>query len=478
MTVAKQAAPDVTPPPKPNLPGGEHRAIQNADGTWNVENVPIFAEHTVEIPGTDEKGKPEVQKFKVGREWLESALKKAVARFLDDGYMAPLHIHHHIFGKDTQPAGFFKLKRVAKAKYEGKQMWTAFADLVNVPPDIFSLIRRGMLPYRSVEIHNIEKPEIDSLALLDDEVPFFRFKLLTIGKEIANEGETEVGPVTRSAYQAHALRAYQSIGHGARVLMYMGGYEMPGTKKVIRQDDEPEEKKETENGGEKMADNGEVMKKAAEAFQAIANIAGEAATGIAEAMGGGAEEEGEPQPPAAVEMQDDACDNDKAVRRTAEETVANYVAPKNGNKEVTLQARVDKLENDKALDRKVNIVARDLITYGLDLDATAKKLHKIGTEKGLDAIDLYADTVKEMAEADPPSGFNGELPTSANAPKSAQAFAAYGEGAVEKAITFASEYAEMKSRGLSFQYDETTFIADQLRADGFPIPEDFGKKEA
>ncbi len=230
------------------IPGGKFTASQNEDGTWNIGNVPIFAQHKVKF-GDEEK--------EVGKDWLFAAKAKEDSRVTNDNYMPPLHIHHHGV-RETTRAGFFRSKSVAQAKYQGKLLWMTFADLVQVPPDVYEKIKAGALPYRSVEIHSLDEPEINSLALLDDEVPFFRLSLLTIGREIPAEG-LNVGKAIRTTMsdQPVPLFAYRAIGTGSNVLMNLDG------KHLRRQDmaDETEEEKkkkaeEAKKKGENLANGG------------------------------------------------------------------------------------------------------------------------------------------------------------------------------------------------------------------------------
>lgn len=150
----------------------QYEATQNEDGTYNILGVPVFGEVPAGAKGNKEA---------IGREWMAAALK-AFRRDSKGGYLPPLHLHHHGFD-DTRRAGHFRLTKLQRILYEGKGMWALFADLVQIPADIFAMIRDGEFPYRSVEIVDVDSEEegerrISSLALLDDDEPFFRFKLL------------------------------------------------------------------------------------------------------------------------------------------------------------------------------------------------------------------------------------------------------------------------------------------------------------
>jgi hypothetical protein len=180
--------------------GGSYKFRENGDGSFTILDVPIMSE----VPA-GEKGNED----KVSKLWMEKAVAKARKREQLDGYMAPLHIDHHDTGKKTSAAGFILPTKVAKMKYEGKNLWTVFANL-EVPAPIMEKIRKKELPYRSVEIFGWDKPpEINSLALLSDEVPFFRYPVLTLGEELPNGVHQ---------FQSRPLKAYQEAKDGVSIL--------------------------------------------------------------------------------------------------------------------------------------------------------------------------------------------------------------------------------------------------------------------
>ncbi len=106
---------------KPSIPGGAYSAEENADGTWNIRSVPIFAEHEVTVKG---------ETMQVGQDWQVKAHQRQAARMQNDSYMAPLHVHHHALGTDTQPAGFFQIVDVAQSQYDAVEVtYNAFVRL-------------------------------------------------------------------------------------------------------------------------------------------------------------------------------------------------------------------------------------------------------------------------------------------------------------------------------------------------------------
>ena len=99
-----------------------------------------------------------------------------------------------------------------------------FADLVAVPAEIYDEIKKGRLPYRSVEIHRVKSPSIDSLAIMPDTVPFFRLPMLTVGEE------KPVGLAKKFENVAAPALAYRAQGNGYSLLSHIGGSVMASEK--------------------------------------------------------------------------------------------------------------------------------------------------------------------------------------------------------------------------------------------------------
>ena len=169
-------------PPKPVRDdlkvGGKYKAVDNGDGTFDILDVCVFAE----IPaGVKRNADP------VGRDWQEAAVLQNKTRETG-GHLPPVHVYHsdEVSVKPVY-AGKLRLRAVRKTTYEGKDLWGTFADILGMPGEVFEKVKKGFLPYRSVEIHNWARPEIDSLALMDTDVPFFRMPMLTIGEVLQKD---------------------------------------------------------------------------------------------------------------------------------------------------------------------------------------------------------------------------------------------------------------------------------------------------
>lgn len=150
-----------------------YEATQAKDGTWTIHDVPVFSVHTDE-----RRGEPE----HYDEDWLYRAVKLAQGRERHDGYLGPLHKQHHP-NPEVQFAGKFRLTGVRDLVYEGEPTPTIYADFVDIPDEVYQEIKQGRFPYRSVEIPGPEKPEVLSIALLDHEVPYFRYANMRIAKE-------------------------------------------------------------------------------------------------------------------------------------------------------------------------------------------------------------------------------------------------------------------------------------------------------
>lgn len=151
----------------------EYSSAQAQDGTWTIFDVPVFAELVDE-----RREKP----FKVDLPWLLRAFQRGKIRERE-GYLPPLHVRHHGDKDGTEEAGHFRFARIGQIQHGGKTVHAIFVDLVGVGPTTYDAIRKGKLAYRSVEILDQETAEIDSLALLDHEVPFLRLPLLRVTSE-------------------------------------------------------------------------------------------------------------------------------------------------------------------------------------------------------------------------------------------------------------------------------------------------------
>jgi hypothetical protein len=219
------------------IPGGNYTAEEisvNGVKFFKIRRVPIFCA----VPKGERGNKKDI-----GREWMLAALERAKDRETKDRYLAPLHFHHHSWGDKAQAAGFMRLTEVGTIEYEGKPIDATFADLL-VPGDKFGMIETFQFPYRSVEVFDWEAPEINSLALLDHEVPFFRLELLTIGEKVAQSNAREL---VFEAYRAMPIKNVVYAGKGGVATFSLKGAKLAAPPVV---DDEKKKKPAAEGDTE------------------------------------------------------------------------------------------------------------------------------------------------------------------------------------------------------------------------------------
>lgn len=202
-----------------------YTALQAPDGTWSILSLPVMGPLEVGARRNEEK---------IGLAWFRKAIERAEAR-KSEGYLAPAHILHHDVPGGTVRVGFFEPRSIGFLTYEGKKVPVVLADLTGIPEAIFHRIEAGELPYRSVEVFDWNEPEINSLALLPDEVPFFRFPNLKIAEKIRlDEGVESVDVKVFS--DASPVRALLLAGSGGRAL-FRAEVETMTIQKVTVDDD-------------------------------------------------------------------------------------------------------------------------------------------------------------------------------------------------------------------------------------------------
>lgn len=144
-------------------------AERRPDGAFAIRSVPIFAEN--------ERSGLLGDTLSFNKKWLVKACR-IDRRLRSDGYTVPMHFGHHEPGIDRERAGHVEIRRVGLRRYMGRLRWVLFADLVF--PTQEKLDRaRAEFPYRSVEISPEKPDEINSLALLSTNAPYFRFPNLS-----------------------------------------------------------------------------------------------------------------------------------------------------------------------------------------------------------------------------------------------------------------------------------------------------------
>lgn len=231
--------------------GGRYTAVDNGDGTYDILDVVVFAE----VPAGEKRNKEHI-----GREWQQKAILRNHARE-QEGHLPPVHLYHSD-EEAVKPAhaGKLRLKNLKRITYEGKPIWATTGDILGMPGEVFSLVKKGFVPYRSVEIHNWNETEIDSLSLMPTDVPYFRIEMMTIGdvvKRFRSEVEMFSAQISPVVMAARTIKKAPAMA----VLFRFEEKEMPDDKK---QDQPPAadappipDNKETDPEAEKKTGGGD-----------------------------------------------------------------------------------------------------------------------------------------------------------------------------------------------------------------------------
>jgi hypothetical protein len=392
---------------------------------------------------------------------------KAKERAKLDGYMAPLHIDHHDNGKPTAPAGFIMPTRVERMKYEGNNLWTVFADL-EVQGEILAKIRKKELPYRSVEIFGWDKdPEINSLALLSDEVPFFRYPVLTLGEETKDEVHT---------FQTSPLTAYREAESGVAILfnfkttrVKMAEIEekKEEEEEKVSLDDEPREEADVDEyrKGEKEGERKEedridakMEERGDEFFDHMFDLLRK----IAEAVGADVSE-GDTEVEETVEIEEAEEDalppaEDLKLRGRNSMAVAKLSA-----QVAALQSRAKQQDNAKKLERVVDDGMKALAGWSPDKEIR-HRMSDIARESRVPAksVRAFVETYKNTVPKLPPTTFedyNSQVAV-ADRPE-VMKFQAEGPETFEKAREASAMYDQLSERGV-IESTRAAFIATTL----------------
>ena len=411
-----------------------YRADQARDGTYTIYDVPIFSAHAEELrDGTSREFTPE---------WLSGAVQKGLQRNAE-GYLPPLHVRHHGDG-EVEAAGKFRVTRVGSILHGGVETPTVFADLVGVRPAIYERIRKGELSYRSVEILDVGATEIDSLALLDDEVPFFRFPLL----RVAESDPTRVVTLSHGG----PVLAYSQAGHSRSALSHYSTESNMTEPKTGRPSGEPT----------KFAANAEQL------LQQIFQL-------LNQAMGTGAEggPTEQPQPQMAQQpqpqqpqqpMPQQAQRSPFAAFSASEASTDAVVKAEAEGTQSALLARMAVMEkelNDMREARKVDAKATELVGAGFGADQVQAFRAK-ASEAGLAVASAYAAGMERIGPSEPPTHWTGEIRHQAPDAEEVLAFAAKGPEALSRARDLHGSWTRSGSE-LSF----ADFFAANADADAF-----------
>lgn len=448
--------------------GGQYPADQNADGTWNIRGVPVFAEHERFGHAFDAA-------------WIAAAVTRAAEQY-HAGYVAPLHVGHHPSLR-VERAGYFLLtgSDVRAFGASAEPVAVALADLLSVPAHVYARIRAGELPYCSVEVlrENFDDPEIKSLALLEHEAPYFPFPLITVGDE---------QPVAeRLVASAPVVACYSAAGGAAAVFRFDGGPVKTKKKPLPAKPKAPAQ-------ANYMADEMEAHKAAAadalKAFtESLAKLA-ETVTKAAADLGIGGEEPAAEEAP-AEEMQAAA---EGPAEAPEEEEKKESMAASAGSRPMgaviplaTYQAELAKMEArfngrlaalertqadaKKAREREavVDSALKELAAYGAGDPARREELRTelldYAAKGGAPAVAAYVAAAKTHGVEVPPESFGGDLAGQDEIdPPEVAAYSAKGAEALKEARASWRTWKKTSSQRPLEQYlaanvDPSSFVA-------------------
>lgn len=170
------------------------RATRKGD-RLTIHRVPIFVETEKRVTKKGDDGQPVTYTHQFGAEWIQQAVERAKLREAE-GYLPPLHVQHHGGAREVKAAGHFRVLGTEQIQFDGQQRTAVMADLIFTKPEIAAEVKASRLPYRSVEIHKVDTPAFDSLALLDDEAPHCRLPMLEVGDEEEVAARSDFGGMT------------------------------------------------------------------------------------------------------------------------------------------------------------------------------------------------------------------------------------------------------------------------------------------
>jgi hypothetical protein len=441
--------------------GGKYLWSRNADGTYNVFDVPVFLKHVRKLGmkiEPDEAGnlKAVDNVVNVDEKWLSRAVEINRTRRESGNYLGPLHVHHHprVLGEPdkSERAGHFVLKYVKPVEYEGETLPGLYVDFIKVPAHIFEEIRKGLLPYRSVESLPPKYEEIDSIALLDTETPWFRLPLLTLGQEIKRE-------IFSASAAEQVLQGYARAGQAWGALCYFAGEQFEEKKEKPKEEDD-EAKKKADVGGKK--EGGEAKEDAGK--NVTAGAEGQEVQADEEESKEISESEGSAVMPKILEcLQAISKQNEIIIKHFAGQAApstppadAPVIEPKPAMQAsadqaegLALKATVAKLQKERDVEKKVKAAFSGLAAYNLAADEEPKLIAVAMDSSDPDkVIARFVDTVKKYAQTMPSRdvlhGAAGDAPPETRIPEGTpdevRSYAAKGPEALKRALEVSGQY--------------------------------------
>lgn len=227
-----------------------YRATQRPDGELIVHGVPIFVEC--------ERERANGEVFQFDREWITVAVHKA-KQAESEGYLPPLHIRHHDPESDSavRASGYFRITGTQTIRFKGSDKLAILADLHITDPQSREDVLAKRLPYRSVEIFNVEQPAINSLALLDHEPPYLELPMLMVSGVGAVASATFAARKAGKRKENDTFRAAMSDSNGIALQAEMNDDDTKTEDEVPAVKPEGEEQQKVEPTDGKLPESNE-----------------------------------------------------------------------------------------------------------------------------------------------------------------------------------------------------------------------------
>ena len=455
-----------------------YRATRLADGTLVFHAVPIFCECS--------RGK-----MVFDADWIGEAIHHAQTSERE-GYFPPLHIRHHKDGGEVKASGFFRVTGAGPITFKGKQVQAVFADLHITDPATADKVLRKQLPYRSIEIFDVDSPAINGLALLDHEAPHLELPMLMVNSVAERQGESE----TKSPWTMQGAAAVDTpvvaLFRRGRSALALFGAQMDDEKKPHPEPDADDKPQAPPAANDADADNKpEVKEQAApqetpgEGVESEWDIQGlckaiiDGNITIAElgalmaaineretkTHGGGA-----PAPAAAP---------GESMRAGAPEPTTGKADTGNAVQFAAMQAEIDTLKATLAAATEEKARVADVAAamkrlagrpLGADLEERLTKFRAFGAAP----FASYVETLEKMAPAAPTpdagkmaafaaqsAGITGPVAGPVKLGKAVEAYSKDGPDAVAKALNFSRQWAELNATGHA-RMPEDRFIATMM----------------
>lgn len=187
---------------------GGYRATM-ADGVMTIHDVPIFV--------ACKRGESDFDEA-----WINKAVGKA-RQAEGESYLPPMHKRHHELAtagdvNAVTGVGYFRVLGTKRITFKGEQCLAIMADLIVTDEETQTELLARKYPYRSVEIFDVNKPNLDGLALLSDEAPFLELPMLMIS-DVRDGQSFKSQPWSMEHSDAGPVAAFFRRGDRARMLL-------------------------------------------------------------------------------------------------------------------------------------------------------------------------------------------------------------------------------------------------------------------